>query len=400
MLLGLVRAVAALRKPGRGRRLAAVLLIWLATPVLLMSVSAFPVHPHYLLLACPAGHLLAGWGLVPPGRRAWPRYALAPLLAAVAAVSAFNLQQANAVIAAKPVSSAFLEEWALGASSQVGRTIRQLAGDGRPLRVACDTHEAILSSLSATLVSTLQGLDYPDYVVLPSQELLLYVLPGKVQDSSILGPRAETFPERTLQFGSDKQVSFVRVLPYDREAALALPQVVVDRTSEAGLSLLGYSIEGRAQPGESFTCTTYWRVDELLPGRAEWYIGTVYHLVNEAGHLVANVGKHAQWGYRWRLGDVYARGSIGWRSGCSMRCRCALSRCTCPTSGGRWWCRSWWARGRNLDQFGRLRFNRLSVCCNRALLNTLMGRSCHGQAYAALRGAQRRVGAVRDILLR
>jgi hypothetical protein len=83
--------------------------------------------------------------------------------------------------------------------------------------------------------------------------------------------------------------------------------VVVDLPSEAGLSMLGYRLEGQAQPGETFICTTYWRVDELLPGRAEWYITVSHHLVDPDGDVVANLGKHGQWGYRWQPGDVYVQ---------------------------------------------------------------------------------------------
>ena len=50
---------------------------------------------------------------------------------------------------------------------------------------------------------------------------------------------------------------------------------------------------------------TYWRVDELKPERADWYVGAYYQLHQPDGSLVANVGEHGQWGYRWELGDVY-----------------------------------------------------------------------------------------------
>ena len=305
LVAGMVRALVALRRAGAGRRIGAVLLLWFGVPVGLMSVAAFPVHPHYLLLTCPAGHILAAWGLAPLFSRGWLRALVAGALVAMAALAGLQMERAAEVEAARPAWMPYAE-WTLAAGAQVGDAIRSLvAGEPKPARVVAPWREAVVSSLSATYVTSLDGLQYPGYVVLPGREPLLYVLMNTAVDPAALGPRAQFSPERTLHLAGGVEISFVKVLPYDRESALALPQVRVDRPSEAGLSLLGYTLGGQAKAGKAIECTTYWRVDQLLPDRWGWYVGAAYHLVDRAGQVVTNTGKYGQWGYRWQVGDVY-----------------------------------------------------------------------------------------------
>ena len=63
VIVGAGRAVRAIVQKRAERSSAVVLLIWFVVPVLMMSVSARPIHPHYLLLSIPAGAVLAAWGV-------------------------------------------------------------------------------------------------------------------------------------------------------------------------------------------------------------------------------------------------------------------------------------------------------------------------------------------------
>ncbi|MFQ5811821.1 MAG: ArnT family glycosyltransferase [Anaerolineae bacterium] len=305
LITGVTRAMIELRRRGRGRRTAVVLLVWFAVPILLASISAHPVHPHYLLLSCPAGHMLAAWGISPLLRRKGLRWIVIFILLAIAILFGFNLRRASEEVASKPTGPEF-DGWALGAGAQVGAAVRDLSKcDGYPQRIYAEGHEALLSSLSGTYVTTLQELDFPNYVILPGEEPLLYVLVNTVPEPEALGPLQESFPKHDLLLADGTRVSFLRVLPYSRDSALALPDVALDWPSEAGLSMLGYSLNATIRPGQPIHCTTYWRVEELHPGREEWYVGAFYHLLDQAGQIITNVGGHSQWGYRWQLSDVY-----------------------------------------------------------------------------------------------
>jgi 4-amino-4-deoxy-L-arabinose transferase-like glycosyltransferase len=305
LLAGLVRALLALRRPGRERGVAGVLLLWLALPIVLTSFSSNPVHIHYLLLTCPAGHLLAAWGAAPlfqHNRLRWPALAVA---LAIGAVFALNLGRASQAVASNPSLPQF-DGWPLSISAQVGATIRELSqGQDPPLRLCADGHEAVLSSISGHLVTTQQDIHFPSMTLLPGQEPLLYVLVNAPAQRDLFGPKSESFPDKDLLLADGTTVSFVRVQPYSREEALALADTQVDAPSDSGLVLLGYSLDAPAQVAGPLVCTTYWRVERLLPGREEWYVGAFYHLLSADGKQVANVSGQGRWGYLWHTGDVY-----------------------------------------------------------------------------------------------
>ena len=305
--LGVARALLECFRRSQRARTALLLLVWFVVPILLTSASANPVHPHYLLVSCPAGHVLAAWGLSALLASKRARWVMFAVLSAIACLFAANLRQANINVAMRPTATeTAFDDWALAAGAQVGSIIRELSSEeGYPRRICVNGREPLLSSLSATYLNTIQDLDFPRYVVLPGKEPLLYVLLNAPVEPGVLGPLQESFPERDLAFADGTRVSFVRVQPYSRKAALALPETVLDWQSETGLTLLGYTASGSVRLGEPIQCTTYWRVDELRPERYPWYICAFYHVLDKAGAKVVNVSGHGQWGSVWRLGDIH-----------------------------------------------------------------------------------------------
>ena len=305
LLVGLLRALLALRRTGRERAIAGVLLWWFVVPILLTSFSSHPVHIHYLLLTCPAGHLLAAWGMAPLFRHYRLRWAAVVVLLGIGVVFALNLGRASQAVARNPTVPEF-DGWPLSVGAQIGTTIRELSqGQDLPLRLCTDGREEVLGSLCGHLVTVEQGLNFPHLTLLPGQETLLYVLVNAPVLPNLFGPLGESFPEKALLLADGTTVSFVRVQPYSREAALALAETPLDVPSDSGLTLLGYSLERPPQAGSPLVCTTYWRVERLLPGREGWYVGPFYHVVDAQGRMVANVSGQGRWGYRWQLDDVY-----------------------------------------------------------------------------------------------
>ena len=325
LVAGLIRALLALRHNGPKRRMAVVLLVWLAAPIALTSIEgAFDVHPHYLLLTLPAGHVLAAWGIasllrdLTGGRwavvgservssRPPVRSVTAAALVAIGLIFAHDLYRANAAAARQPTQPAF-DGWSLAAGAQMGHTLRELvlADPGPfPRRIAAGGDKALLGGLSATDVQPVRGVVWPDFVLLPGGAAgapLVYVFDGNAGVPDWLRPVVQEEPARALAFADGTRLAFARTRPAAAGNVAGLIEVIVNWPSDAGLTFAGYTLR---QTDGTLELLTTWRADELQPDRGNWYVAASYHVLDAAGALVANVEAHGQWAHRWELGDVY-----------------------------------------------------------------------------------------------
>lgn len=345
VIAGIGRALLALRRGGTEQRIAIILLVWFFMPVLLTAVAgSLQIHPHYLLLTVPAGHILAAWGMTfvvttlvvaPAGRAAVGRQRLNVVddfqsllrtgaadgrqrlksllrtatiltLLLIGIFFSHDLIRANRNVARQPVQPQF-DGWSLAAGSKVGRAIGELLDPhaAYPKRIIANGDKALLSGLSGTYLDIVNGVEYPDFVLLSPGENLLYVLEGEAAVPEWLRPLVVARPEHTLTFANGAPISFVQTAATAAQSIQNYPQETVLWPSEAGITLIGYTMFGKAQPSQSFDLITYWRVDDLHPDRGEWYVSPTYHLVNDQEQIVANVGEHGQYAHRWQLGDVY-----------------------------------------------------------------------------------------------
>jgi hypothetical protein len=196
--------------------------------------------------------------------------------------------------------------WALETGAQLGEAVRAwvVAEPGvYPRRIVANGNKEVLSGLSATLVQPVGDVVYPDFVLLSPHEPLLYVFEG---DSTIphwlepfMQPVGDAKPFGATRFTLAKTAPEAAA---DLAARVANP---IALPSDAGLMLVGYSLAPAAEPVGALEFITYWRVDDLHPDRGEWHVSPNYHVVDEAGAIVANAGEHGQWAHRWELGDVY-----------------------------------------------------------------------------------------------
>jgi hypothetical protein len=250
--------------------------------------------------------MLAALGLSPLLANRRVQAAVLILCLAVGGLFFLQLARVGQSYRASPTGPAY-NGWTLETAAQLGQRIRTLSsGSTYPRPIYAQGNDALLSSISSTYLTTLSQLDYPHYFIIPGRDPLLYVLLNETPSPPLPDKYYETFPEQTLLVGDGTQLFFLRILPATKEEALLLPEVQLDWTSDAGLTLLGYTLRTNdSADGRSVGLTTYWRVEAFHPDRAEWFVGPAYHLQNAAGQILVNINEHPEWGYRWQMEDIY-----------------------------------------------------------------------------------------------
>ncbi len=281
----------------RGHSAAVITLIWGALPPLMMSYVSQAVHPFYLLLTLPALHLLAGVGLAAAARQIrWQtagKAALALCLAAFGVLCVLNvLRYAEESLATPsidgltalplaegvPMAQQFLSAERIGAAT-----------------VFADIDGWILNSLAGRLFEVDRDVNISETLYY-TQNGGVYLLFGGADQTQPV-PSASRISE-TYTFADGGMV----VASFMPNAAFIAPTAML--TSDKGITLISAEIIGALSAGQRATVQLAFRVDELLPERANWLFTPFVHVYNGDGRRILIADGAVTPGWAWRLGDV------------------------------------------------------------------------------------------------
>lgn len=293
------------RRPGGEAGLIA--LVWFALPPLLMTVTTQPVHPFYLLVTLPAGHLLAGMGIgsalapllagaKPHARLGWAALAMAG--AALAALfgtnSARYYQETRVIPGAHALSALPLSE-----GLRLGATINRLLGDG-PRFVSIDLNAEAVSSLCGRVTDVSRDQRFPALTrVLPWPGGVTVVFLGGGKPGGLSPVGAELVEDATRVLVDGTSILYYRhPRAGDDPAWLPAGGARVEWPTDRGLTLAWWAWQGEA-------LVTGWRVDSLPDDYARWLLGPFVHVFDRDGRRLSVLSGEAVPGYDWRVGQLY-----------------------------------------------------------------------------------------------
>jgi hypothetical protein len=295
------------------RDAALIALVWFVVPVLMMTYVGQAVHPFYLLLTLPAGHVLAAWGLgvmFQPERRPG-----GPLLAAlaipVAVVMGLNSARYYQETAALPGAHGLT-----ALSLEYGLPLGQAIRDARPPGgiAFTDVQGWILNSLAGRTFGVMNEAHAPRFTLVPA-EGGVYVMaypPGEDPARPAASQPAARLdlPDGWTLAVDAFPVDAARVCQTGVDDAFMPVPVAIGVPSEQGISLTFAALDHQ---GETWTLVTAWEVTEAaVVDRAQ---GIDRHLYSPFAHVfdagqeghprVLVVDGEAVPGYEWRAGDCH-----------------------------------------------------------------------------------------------
>lgn len=291
------------RHNGRGPALIA--LVWFLLPVLLMTYVGQAVHPFYLLLSLPAGHVLAAWGLgvifQPERRPGGPILALLgiPLAVLMGLNSARYAQETAALPGAHGLTALSLEY-----GLPLGRAVREnLPPDGV---VQVGVEGWIVQSLAGQTFPVLAETRAPRFTLIPREGGVL--VDAYAPDEAL--PEVAG-AELALRLGlPDGWTLAVEAFPagaaarcaVDAEQPIQPGLVALGYTSDQGIELRAAALDGA---DGAWVLTTIWAVTGQVEGIEARLFAPFAHVFDSAGARVLIVDGEAVPGYDWRAGDCH-----------------------------------------------------------------------------------------------
>ena len=278
------------------------LLIWFGLPILMMTAHTLPVHPHYLLLTLPAGHILAAHGISRWMELRFLRAALLPALLVVTVFFGYTVTLHYRLIGSAPFEDR-LEYLPIRYAAEVGDRIRRADRAYAP-QLFVHAPPTEVDSWAGRLHTVESWFDAERLVVVPSGRPALYIL-GPDEPMGPAGRWGVELTEWDVPLGEQGKVVFWLFPRPGSPRTEDWAQNPLNLPLSNGWTLLGYDLPPRAIVGESLPLVTYWRVDTLVEERAGRYFGPFTHLLDGTGNRVSQGGGHGVPGDLWREGDTY-----------------------------------------------------------------------------------------------
>lgn len=292
LVVGVVAALGRLRRVGRERDRAIIVLVWFFVPILLMSYVGQVVHPFYQLLGLPAGYVLVAWG-VGVFTRLQPRIVFAlvsVLLVPFGVLMGINSARYYQETAAIPGAHG-LGALPLDVGLKLGAALRE----NLPATVYADVDEWILSSFSGETLDFTRDARAPAFNIIPPSGVYIAAYAAGETPAEPLGADGHT--EFVLADGS------ILTLDTLSQAELLTTQTL-HVPSDQGIALEGYEL---SNDGETWTLISYWRVEQRVDGIDGRLFAPFAHIFDAEGNRAAIVDGQAVPGYEWRAGDLHAQ---------------------------------------------------------------------------------------------
>jgi 4-amino-4-deoxy-L-arabinose transferase-like glycosyltransferase len=288
LMVGVALTVRDLRHRAHRPR-AVICLVWLLLPPLAMTVTSRPVHPFYLLLALPVGHLIAARALSLSLRTRPLQFAAATAAALFALLMSLNAlryaEETRQLPGAHSFTALPLESGLRLAAELIGTTQQT---------VFAEAHEYILSSFAGRVVRIDSSVQPPALTVIPPDGALYLSFQQPGDDNRAAAPfGAQIGGWLTLHDGT-------AVTAHTIDATTARALAEGDGVpSDSGLTFLG------AERADAEAVLLRFRVDALTADRAAYLYGPFLHAFDGSGARLAIVDGAVRPGALWEVGELH-----------------------------------------------------------------------------------------------
>jgi hypothetical protein len=265
-----------------------ITLIWFFLPILMMTYVSRVIHPFYLLLTLPAGHLLAAVGLqwlsnrsifIP--MRATVRLAVVGACCIFGVVSLLNAARYAEQTLARPGANGFT-----ALPLQPGIAMVRMLLPNTPKSATESVFSAAGEWELSTFAGRLFGVDHTTdtrQVLISTSFRSVYLLSDALPEDSILRLPAWSDSAVASYTFADRWT----VTRYDVEQKRPLQPFLIPAESAEGLALVGYQWKTPPTPGQTVTLWTEWHVTRLENARSEWLFAPFVHVFDSNGKRVA-----------------------------------------------------------------------------------------------------------------